>query len=59
MHINIIGKGDFGSLDGSVDLVERSVKIDFKFTATMNRKYRAFLKQLKKTKEGYMYEKRF
>ena len=53
------GDGEFGSVDGEVDLFARRTTIRFSPTPVISSKYRAFLRYFKRTKEGYLYESAF
>ena len=50
----ISGDGDFGEIDGEIDLGSKRVKINLIPSKDFEKSN--FIKQFKKTKEGYIYE---
>jgi hypothetical protein len=60
LNVNLNSKGDFGSANGSFNLVDKKLHLDVMPSDTMKRKYRNSMRQLKKQKDGsYSYDKTF
>lgn len=57
--INISSKGDFGSIVGQADLINRVLKLNLTPSKLMRSKYSSFLRRFRNTKEGFIYEYRF
>lgn len=58
--VDISGEGDFGVLEGSVNLIERKISILLKPSTITVKKFKPQLRRfLKKNKEGYVYEYSF
>jgi hypothetical protein len=58
LNATLYSKGEFGELDGYVNLQKRALHIDLKPSKVMLKKYRSSLSQLKKNKDGsYSYDK--
>jgi len=53
------GDGDFGSIAGETDLLERKLHLVFSPSAAVSKQYPALKRYFKKTKEGLVYEIRF
>jgi len=51
--------GDFGALEGEVNLLERNLRILFTPSGTVSKNYPALLRYFKKTGEGLVYEAAF
>ena len=58
LNITIKSSGDFGDVDGRVDIVKREIYITLKASQIMRSKFKTTLKVLKRDKNGeYIYEK--
>lgn len=58
LHVTIDAKGGFGEIHGSIDLLSRKLQINLKPSKEMLQKYRAGLREFKKSANGeYVYEK--
>ncbi len=58
--VSLEGNGEFGEFDGDVNLIERKVKIVFNPSKEVETKFTDQLRRfLKKTEEGYLYERPF
>ena len=55
----ISAEGDFGTLSGEANLLERKVRLLFSPSATVSKQYPALERYFKKTREGLVYEIRF
>jgi len=58
-EVTIKAEGDFGLLDGKVDLVQRKLKLFLKASSIMKKKYKSILKQMKLKNGKYEYEYQF
>jgi len=54
LKLSISGDGDFGEIDGEFDVITQKLKIIL--TPSKDFEKSNFIKQFKKTKEGYIYE---
>ena len=57
--IKLQGRGEFGELEGEVNLVQREMRVLVRASGVLSRKYGQLLRGFKKTKEGYLYVQRF
>ncbi|MAC85063.1 MAG: hypothetical protein CL624_13115 [Arcobacter sp.] len=58
-NINIYGHGDFGVLNGNIDLMTRTLLLKIKPSKNMKDQYLKVLRQMKLDKGEYIYEYRF
>lgn len=58
-NINIYSIGDFGVLNGNIDLLNRNIILKLEVSSKMKRDYSRVLKQMKLEEGMYIYEYRF
>lgn len=57
--VRIEGSGDFGSLNGEVNLLERRVEVLFTPSGAVSKNYPSLLRYFKKTRDGLVYATAF
>ena len=59
LHVSIASKGDFGTLHGGVDLLGRHIILLLEPSVQLTKLHPFWLRQFKKTEEGYRYETQY
>ena len=60
LHVSAEANGEFGELSADVDLLERTLHIDFIASKEMKKNYKSTLRNLKKNQKGeYYYDQSF
>ena len=58
-NISVYSNGDFGVLNGNIDLINRTLILELEASSKMKKQYRRVLKQMKIKEGKYIYEYRF
>ena len=59
LHVNINASGEFGDLNGSINLSTHLMAIDINASSLLQKQKPFWLRKLKKTKGGYHYERSY